>query len=733
MTNADRWRNPGGPLRDLTNALGLDPALEFNESPDLLAYSKENFESRTLSADQSQRAQQLATLHRVIKAAVEKYGPSLKVTASVDPVEFELTKQYSGPELEEFSTKLGGAPFDLKIRLNKRELVGAWGFEHPSARFKLFLFAKALERALDVSLQELEGEQALMQDFTGEHKLIILVPDHTIDLNGDYLAVLGGEAVQRWREYLPKRTPDEARDRISFVHDEATVKPRWTGIELTWLTPLQFNVDWRKPNVDARPPASNDPIAARLFSHLLAISLLYVATFSKADPEHDDWTATFKADKYLARVDLAGVATISETLKAANPEDPWTAPTIIGQAVEWIYKENRGITTRLEVLQAVVASSLQDNKPAENLHHLLQDAEVIVERVQTRWDSFMEERLDKYFANVKALEETVEATSKSYSEQVQTLTGTLIQNVLAAVGVVVGSFVASVLSNPFRWQVFLIATGVYVAYLIFFPILIGMITARKRFNDSKNLFEKRRRDFSRRLSETEVNEIIENAVDDRERSYKLWFWITLGIYLGLVVLLTFAIFKVPGLIREWANKFTPTDASYSKPTTLGVVPLTIRGENFDKDKDIVVSVGSSKFSNADGSVKVHGSTVISLSPPRKDLLEATEKNSGLITISQGGAAENVKLPGAPVASADPVPAQWKWFPQREGGVVTASGSNFDSIAAIDLNGINKSFQISNEGKNLELRDIRDMKDLQTGQLTFTLYDGRRIPVLVKFN
>ena len=76
------------------------------------------------------------------------------------------------------------------------------------------------------------GENALMANFTGELKLMILVPDREMNLNGEYLAVLGDDAIGNWREYLPFGTPNEGRDRITFVYGDATATPRWNGIQL---------------------------------------------------------------------------------------------------------------------------------------------------------------------------------------------------------------------------------------------------------------------------------------------------------------------------------------------------------------------------------------------------------------------------------------------------------------------------------------------------------------------
>ena len=55
---------------------------------------------------------------------------------------------------------------------------------------------------------------------------------------------------------------------------------------------------------------------------------------------------------------------------------------------------------------------------------------------------------------MKELEETVEDTTKDYNDQVHSLTKTAIDNVLAAVAVIVGSFLAAMFKSPFQEDAF---------------------------------------------------------------------------------------------------------------------------------------------------------------------------------------------------------------------------------------------------------------------------------------
>lgn len=737
------WIDPAGPLKNFMVALGFDASRKFNEWPDKLSFDDPNFltDRLTLSTDVSARQAQLASLDRVMQDLREKYGTTLTLQLEADPHELSI-QDYTPKKLEHFCDKVAGNPFEVHIKLEKKELAAHWGITANTAEFKVFLFPEALARSLQVPLTDLEqGQNALMPAFTGEKKLIILVPDHHIDLDGDYLAVLGGGAVGNWKQYVPART-DEAHAKVARVHKDATAKPKWADITLKHLTPLQLNVGWKKPSNDtAGPPAKDDLVAGPLYSQLMACSLLYLATYAQrldattatsGTTAAYEWLATFKEDKYLASIEVGTTAKIGETLIAANANQFWVASQAIGDLVGWAYKEVRGTSIRLALVQAVIASVLQDTKPSENLLELARSASEVSIRIQDRWEAFMDDRLEKYFSSIKALEEAVESTSKTYNEQVQVLTKTLIDSMLAAVGVVVGSFLVAVFKSPFQAHVFRFGTVTYWLYLAIFPIGIGLFTAWKRFKDSKALFEKRKRDFSSRLEPEEVDKIVGQTVSERERKFGLSFRNVTFTYLGILVLMAVAIWQVPALIKQW-NDFRLSDVSYGAPMK-GTVPIIIRGENFDKDKEIVVGIGNSRFSNTtEPSLKVHGSTILTLSPKRKDLIDAINQGNESVRVRQGGGEErSAPLPAdAPPTSPDPVLSVWSWVPKEKGGVAIVTGSNLDSIAEIRLHGMKRDLQVSGDGTTIELPSM-SKTEWEIGKVSGVLIDGRTISLAVRF-
>jgi hypothetical protein len=735
------WERPTEEVEAFKKAIGL--TVDADESTDEIKFSVETLKGHKFKLFENSEATQLDDLHAAFEALMNKYGPALTLQLKFAADELS-NRDYTREKLEAFCKAVEGFPITLYLNLDKTKLAAHWKLTSPSANLKLFFSSSALVRALNQPLSDLEKENGLLRDFTGEKKLILLVVDHEINLNGEYLSILGGTAAGKWQSYLWSSNPNEAAQKLGFVHAEATAKLKWDEIQLSHVTPLQLLVSWEKNDTGIAPPSNSDKIAQALYSQLITCSLLYLATSSKliawtkagaAPRTGRNLLFTFSEDKYLAWIRIGPNEETGETLVKANQKNPWEASLTIGKLAEWVYKEERGIAVRRALSQAVIAASLQDSKPPDGLAELIKRAPEIKDRVLARWDAFMDERLKEYFTNVKALEEVVESTSKGYSDQVQSLTKTLTENMLAAVAVVVGSFLVAIFKAPFERKIFVFGTTAYTVYLAIFPVLIGLVSAWQQYQKSKDSFEKRKRDFGGRLTDVEVNAIVGGVVRSRERWFENWFVVTILTYLVAIMLMVIAISTVPSLIKRWADDFTLTSTSYGKPVNGQTVPVEIHGENFDKDKQILVSIAGSQFSNTgEPPVTVHGFTVLRVVPTRQDLEAAITQNNRQVKVRQGTAESLTQLPQDPLP-ASPNPAvvnHWDWVGNENDGVATAKGSQFDSIIKVTVNGVPCRFKTSDDGKQIELYGFRKAS-LSNANATFNLTDGRQTTALIVFS
>jgi hypothetical protein len=738
---AELWPDPAGALTNFANAIGLKPeALDFAEGPDALDYEATEFQSDKLKlpVDPAARAELLETLNKAFQEMLTKYDSALTLRFRLGPEELIVQPATTTADIESFLEIVEDTPFEVHLQIGKARLAEKWGFTHPLTSFKLFLFPRALNRALSVSLAKLEDEKGLMGGFSGERKLMILAPDHRgIEMNGDYLTILGGAAILRWRDYLPAASDI---DQIQQIHEQLRTKPMWTGIPLRYVTPLHLYIDSRNPPAVA---GSDELIAQKLGGQLLACSLLYMATNSisadgqnlgrpeAANPGDYPWLFTFAQESFSARIEIPDTEAIEQALAANQDVDVWDSCKRIGGLAKWIYEEGHGIPQRLGVIQLVIASSLQDNAASANLGELIRNALELSGRVRQRWDDFMDDKLSKYFLHLKELDETVRSTTNAHSERIQTLTKALSDNMLAAVGVVVGSFIAAIFKSPFENYIFWIGIGIYLAYLIAFPICVGMVTAWQRFSDSREAFDKTEREFGARLSAQEVADIVGTTVEVSEGRFRKWFVFTGFAYAAVVLLLLWGMWTLPTKIKSWSDKFELSDLSYSQPATSELVPLIIRGDRFDKDKEIVVTIGDSAFTNTDGqTLKVLGSTILTLNARQQDLANAKAGGGAFVSVKQG-TAEPKRLPLPHDPAPIPKPKFEKWIAGQNNNGVEVYGSSFDSILQVTYRGNKVDLTPSADPRRFTLSDTVVLKEPWNGRvLELTLKNGVKVNELV---
>jgi hypothetical protein len=559
------WQDPAGPLKGLAAVLGIDRGvLEACEHVDALVRHDERFPNDKV---------RLLSLN-ILQPLVRTYGAALTFNLYLGQLlVLKVDDQLSDAKLDHFRQMIGDTPIlTLDLKLDKTALLALWGVEPcKNAHVQLFLFPAALTRALSAPLQQLE--QDLLREADGSHKIVILVPEHDIFLDGDYLAVIGRSEIARWRDYLPRTAPN--LEQVRYVHSQAE-SLKWTSLDLKFLTPLQLSVS--EPRDKRRIPR-DDALALALYEKLIELSLVYTANQTKASKsdsegpasapqatesdfpsprpdlatQADTWTATYTAESYVAEIIFGRKNALKEALADLNIISyPWDLPVALAAMALWAYSGEQdrklGRADRIYVLQGVIAHKLQGSDPLLNYREIVRQAGHLKEEVEWGWAAFVEGKLNAYFSRVRDVEQVVDSMVKGFSEQVQALTKAVTDNMLAAVGVVVGSFIAAVVKDKFNPLIFQLGLIVYASYLFFFPGLIGLMSTWQRYRDSRDAFNKRKEEFGKRLFPDEVDKIVGTTVEKREQWFKKWFAVSAMIYLVVIILLVMAALSVPGMI-----------------------------------------------------------------------------------------------------------------------------------------------------------------------------------------
>jgi hypothetical protein len=567
-------------------------------------------------------------LERLLEELRTAFGASVTFTLSIGgaPV-CSLAADSAAPELSRYDQIADAVSLDLDVTVDKDGLLAHWGVIADGCLFRLFLFPQRLVRALEAPLFVLANPRELLEGFAKAAKVIVLVPAHAIELAGPFLAILGGDAAPRWQKYAV--APRVARPSPADVLEQA--RRKWSPFDPAPLTPLQLAVE-------PVAVANKDAVAGALFAQWTVCSILYLADYSRWNENSKSWLVTFPGSQF----DVS--ATLSTAAACVALDGEWDRARTLGALVRWAYRQERDVSDRLTTVQNAVTNVLEESGGPAASRKLIVQSEEIARRAAGAWKAFIRRKLDKYFSQVKLVEETVDATSLAYDEQTALLTKSLTDNMLAAAAIIAGSFIAAMFQSPFRPYVFWFGAGTYLTYLIFFPVAVGLTATKKRFNASRDAFAKRMDDFGQRLTPGEVHELAGATVQRRERAFLWWFGITLLLYAAVVGGLAVALFHVPPLIERWSDGFTITAVKYGAPAN-GAVQLQIRGTNFDRNKEIVVILGRTAYSNSAKTLTVFGSSLLTMDVPEDDLPRAGQtKPLPVVTVYQGKVTMSRNLP-----------------------------------------------------------------------------------------
>jgi hypothetical protein len=410
--------------------------------------------------------------------------------------------------------------------LNKRQLLENWQGEASHCRVFLYLFPAALERFLTRQLGRLEAH---LWGSSPAYKVILLVPDREIWLDGQYLAVLGGSQIGNWQAVVPQKAPDAKQ--LLAMYQTCRDTLRWQESWLQSLTPLHLKVNGR-----ALP---DDRTANALRVHLANLIILYTAdrTVVRTDGQ---WLATYTGATQRIELILGKPQDRLEEEASAG-----VAPLL--QMVEWAY-DAQWTDNRLPLVQIGVAQALSAVDPMFRYRQLLRNAASIFDGLQWNWKAFVEGKVDAYMTQLRALEDYVASTVQAFADQISAMIKGLSDTMLAAVGALLGSFIAALFKDKFNATIFSIGMLVYAVYVLVFPLGYNMLHQWQRYRVLVKDFQTRYRRFEEQLYPQKVSEIAGTQIPDSQKRFRHWFTATLLSYVAVIILTVLAAILLPGLV-----------------------------------------------------------------------------------------------------------------------------------------------------------------------------------------
>ena len=123
----------------------------------------------------------------------------------------------------------------------------------------------------------------------------------------------------------------------------------------------------------------------------------------------------------------------------------------------------------------------------------------------------------------------------------------LTQTILAAVAVLIASFIAAAFHSPFNTALFRIGVLTYAIYVVLFPGAVGLISSASSLRRARCEFDTRIGRFRQTLYTEKVTEIVGTRVCAAQRYYYRWLGFVVVVYIVVAIAAGIAAAEVPHL------------------------------------------------------------------------------------------------------------------------------------------------------------------------------------------
>lgn len=477
------------------------------------------------------RAEDVTTLQQT-------YGTSLNVEirlGELTDLTVDATTQHT--EVEEFLDRLVQTnEYEIVIDLNKEELVENELTIPNGWQVYWFLFTATIEEMLRRGISHFES-----QVWTGEDsRLMLLISDEDFKASGSFLHVFGAGHLGSSEEALAEPDPD-----WSMVKHMKDARDRYISWEHAWvehLTPLHFDLA-----VDVGAGTALDGL---LVAQAVKLTVLFTCDRARFRPRAGrtaEIRAEFRGQQYSTVVPID-----EEMPLGAVPDASMRA---MNRLVIWCYRRETGelerdwVQNRLPFVQTRVAETLAVVEEDARLESFARFVPYLLDGLDWQWKAFIEDRVSEYLTKVRQLEGVVERAVAAFARRTATLTKGLSDAVLAAVAVLIGSFIAAAFADPFNEALFRVVVLVYGGYAVLVPGLIGLSSLRGELELLKSEFKHQSDQFRLVMDTNRIDSLIGGRVDSAIKRFDFWFTIAVIGYLLLAAAAVAAAVFVPDLIQ----------------------------------------------------------------------------------------------------------------------------------------------------------------------------------------
>lgn len=487
---------------------------------------------------------------QTVSDVVSEYGTALQLTIGTGALD-EFTVQRGGFDmraLRELTEEAGtiDARYDLSLRIDKHQLIDDVIGSPGDAVIRLFFFESVVAQVLAQPPADIE--RRLWQEPT--KRLVLLILDTELRITGDCLSVLGAEE--------QSALEDESRRPIAPDLDRVAARRNdyigWDSTLATTLTPRHFHI------IDDGEVSSQ--LMNRLTLLAVGVGAMYLSDRSRhvqrpGEPSHT--VAEFRGREHVAFVPIDWSAEPPTTIDARQAD---AVLAVVAWSYERLpeYPSDDMVADRLPFVQTRLAQLLEGRPEADRLVALASVMPAVNEGVKWHWRSFIEGRVVEYLEHVRELEAAVTETVTVLTDRTAALVKRLSETSLAAIAALIGSFIAAAFNDPFQAALFRVGMLSYAAYILIFPLAIGVASTTGDVRVALKTFGTQRKNLANVLGEERVDELVASRPQEAQDRFAHWRGIVSVLYLVAVAATVAAAIAGPNLMGSDGVTDDATDA-----------------------------------------------------------------------------------------------------------------------------------------------------------------------------
>lgn len=511
-----------------------DQLLEFFSYLSVTKGESEKYESSdSFNIIVNTRVSQIKTLpSNTIQNIVKTFGESLELSIGFEDVKpfIEIKPGQENANIENGLNQIknlsDSTELKLEMQIDKSVILRSIEPEISNCNGFLYLFHSNLVNDLSSPLPNLDKNLFPNKD----KSTIIIVCDANVLCSGKLIAIVGGKYIEQLDKYIPKPS-NRVMQRIDYFRTIGLENLNWVGFHLKNLTPVHLICDFTQ---------GPDALQKILIQKLLEILIVFSA--NRTIIENDKILAVYASTEQTMR------------LVTSNTNLAFGRRGEIVRLITWIETSQK--EDKLIIFQNTVAREITGEDQIQNykdyvdkLSHLLREA---------RWNYrvYLDNKITKHFEKTEAVNEKVNSMSTKLSESIDTLTKGFVDTLLASIGVVILTLIASLAESKTLGVIFTIGMLLYAGYLFLFQVLYRVGTLVDSTNLTIEEGEKQLVPYRTALGAKKVDEMTV-FLNKRKHYFNQKVTQTKTLFLVFILIIVLSGLFLPGYVSRIVS-LTPT-------------------------------------------------------------------------------------------------------------------------------------------------------------------------------